>query len=87
MTEVPGNASEVLLLRSLKSKRAKSVYIPPNRNGNQRRTAIIMFATKKDMQAAQSRPIIFNNSRVYWVNREKRETRRRGSIKEERERS
>jgi hypothetical protein len=30
LTELPGNASEVLLLRCLRSKGAKSVYIPPN---------------------------------------------------------
>ena len=46
-----------------------------------------MFATEKDRQAAQSRLIMFNNFWVYWINREKRETRRRESIKEERGRS
>src|ERR1043166_6970332 len=36
LTELPGNASEVLLLQCLRSKGAKSVYIPPNRNSNQK---------------------------------------------------
>src|ERR1043165_1312260 len=85
LTELSGNASEVLLLRSLKSKGAKSVYIPPNRNGNQRRTATIIFATEKEMKAAQSKPIMYNNFRVYWINKEKRETRRRERSREERE--
>jgi len=47
LTGLLGNASEVLLLRCLKNKKAKSVYIPPNRNGNQRRAATITFASKE----------------------------------------
>jgi len=87
LTELPGNASEVLLLRSLKSKGAKSVYIPPNRNGNQRRTATVIFATEREMKAAQSKPIMYNNFRVYWVNERKSEPRRRESLRKERGRS
>jgi hypothetical protein len=34
LTELPGNASEVLLLRCLRSKGVKSVYISPNQNRN-----------------------------------------------------
>src|SRR6185295_8748181 len=82
LTELPGNASEVLLLRCLRSKGAKSVYIPPNRNGNQRKTALITFATEEDMMAAQSKPIMYNNFQIYWVNK-----RRRESFKEKRGRS
>jgi len=63
------------------------VYIPPNRNGNQRRTATVIFATEREMKAAQSKPIMYNNFQVYWVNREKKDTRRRGSFREERGRS
>ena len=63
------------------------MYIPPNRNGNQRRTATVVFATEREMKAAQSKLIMYNNFRVYWVNREKRDTRRRESFREERGRS
>jgi hypothetical protein len=87
LTELPGNASEVLLLRCLRSKGAKSVYIPPNRNGNQKRTALIIFATEEDMRAAQSKPIMYNNFRVYWVNERRKEPRSRESFKNRRERS
>ena len=54
LTELPGNASEVLLLRCLKKKDAKSVYILMNRNRNQRRSAIITFALEKEIEAAQT---------------------------------
>src|SRR6185436_18244494 len=57
LMELPGNASEVLLLRCLRKKGARSVYIPSNRNGNQRRSAIITFASAEEMEAAQTRPI------------------------------
>jgi hypothetical protein len=87
LTELPGNASEVLLLRCLRSKGAKSVYIPPNRNGNQKRTALITFATEEDMKAAQSKPIMYNNFQVYWVNGKEKELKRRGNFKDRRGRS
>jgi len=61
LTDLLRNVSEVLLLRCLRSKGARSVYIPSNRNGNQKKTAMIMFATEEDMEAAQSKPIMYNN--------------------------
>ena len=61
LIELPGNASEVLLLRCLKKKGAKSVYIPPNKNENQRKSATIMFASAEKIKAAQTRLIRFNN--------------------------
>ncbi|CAG8646886.1 2956_t:CDS:2, partial [Paraglomus occultum] len=54
LTELPGNASEVLLL---------------------------------EMKAAQSKLIMYNNFRVHWINREKREIRREERFREERGRS
>src|SRR6185295_5242325 len=77
LTELPSNASEVLLLRCLRSKGAKSVHIPPNRNGNQRRTATIIFATEEEVKAAQSKPIMYNNFRVYWTSEKNKEARRK----------
>jgi hypothetical protein len=76
ITDLPSKASEVLLLRCLRSKGAKSVYIPPNRNGNQRRTAIITFATEEEMKAAQSKPIRYNNFQVSWLNERRKEIRK-----------
>jgi flagellar biosynthesis GTPase FlhF len=46
-----------------------------------------MFATERDMRAAQTKPIMYNNFRVYWVNEEKRETRKRESFEVGRGRS
>ena len=37
-----------------------------NKNGNQRRSAIITFASKKKMEAAQTKPIRFNNYLLFW---------------------
>src|ERR1043165_2071980 len=77
LTELPGNASEVLLLRCLRSKRAKSVYIPPNRNGNQKRTATIMFATEEEKRVVLTKPIMYNNFQIYWIKEEREEVRKR----------
>jgi len=61
LLELPGNVSEVLLLHCLRKKGAKSVYILTNRNGNQRRSATITFSSEEDKEAAQTKPIRFNN--------------------------
>ena len=37
-----------------------------NRNGNQRRSAIITFASKEEMKAAQTKLIRFNNHLLFW---------------------
>ena len=66
MLELPGNASEVLLLHCLRKKGAKSVYILTNRNGNQRRSAIVTFVSEEDKEAAQTKPIRFNNHLLFW---------------------
>src|ERR1043165_7258370 len=70
LKDLPASASEVLLLRCLKSRGAKSVYIPFNRNGNQRRSAIVTFATEEEMNAAKSKLIRYNNHLVFWKNAE-----------------
>jgi hypothetical protein len=76
LLEIPKEASEVLLLRSLRSKGAKSVYIPANRNGNSRRFAIIAFASQEELEAAQSKLIRYNNHTVFWEDyEEKRKSR------------
>ena len=66
LIELLGNASEALLLQCLKKKDARSVYIPSNKNGNQRRSAIITFASAEEMEAAQTKPIRFNNHLLFW---------------------
>jgi len=68
LTGLPGDASEVLVLRCLRNKGAKAVYIPPNRNGNQRRSATVAFATERDLNAAQTKPIRFGNHVLSWKN-------------------
>jgi len=37
-----------------------------NRNSNSRRFAIITFASQKELEAAQSKPIRYNNHTVFW---------------------
>ena len=54
--EVPKGAFEVLLLRSLKNKKAKSVFMPINSNGNSKGFAIVIFANQEDLDLAQSKP-------------------------------
>ena len=66
MLELPENASEVFLLCCLRKRGAKSVYIPTNRNGNQRRSAIVTFASEEGKEAAQMKPIRFNNHLLFW---------------------
>jgi hypothetical protein len=77
LLELPGNASEVLLLRCLRKKGAKSVYIQVNRNGNQRRSATITFTSEKEIKVAQTKPIRFNNYLLFWQEslKEKRENK------------
>ena len=57
------------------------MYIPANRNGNQKKFAIITFAKQEEMEAAQSKPIKYNNYTVHWENYTgKKPAQRRGSI-------
>jgi len=64
----------VLLLRCLRNKGAKMVYIPVNRNRNQKKFAIITFANAQKAEAAQTTPIWYNNHRVSWKNPRRRKT-------------
>jgi ribosomal protein S4 len=50
-----------------------------NRNGNQRRSATITFASEKEMEAAQTKPIRFNNHLLFWQeeSREKKHSERK----------
>lgn len=66
LLEIPRGASETLLLRSLRSKGAKSVFIPRNRNGNPKGFALVSFANAKELANAQSRPMRYNNYTVFW---------------------
>ena len=52
LLEVPKEASEVLLLRSLKSRGAKSVFMPTNSNGNSKGFAVVTFANRVDLDNA-----------------------------------
>ena len=57
LLEVSKEASEVLLLQSLKNKGAKSIFMPTNSNGNPKGFAIVTFANQEDLEAAQSKLI------------------------------
>jgi hypothetical protein len=57
------------------------VYIPTNRNRNQRRSAIVTFASEKEMKTAQTKPIRFNNHLLFWQG----ETKKRKQNEEEEE--
>jgi len=74
LLDIPKGASEVLLLRCLRNKRAKVVYIPVNRNRNQKNFAIITFTNAQEAEAAQTTPIWYNNHRVSWENLRRRKT-------------
>jgi hypothetical protein len=76
LLDVPRGASEVLLLRCLRNKGAKAVYIPHNRNGNQRKFAIVTFANAEEADKAQTSPIWYNNHRVAWENGPRKEKKR-----------
>ena len=57
LKDIPKGASEVLLLHCLRNKGAKAVYIPHNRNKNQRKFAIVTFANAKKADKVQTSPI------------------------------
>ena len=66
-------ASEVLLLRLLRNKGAKSVFVPMNRNGNPRGYAIITFESQEELERARSKPLSYNNQTLFWDGYEPRE--------------
>ncbi|HXF29643.1 MAG TPA: RNA-binding protein, partial [Chlamydiales bacterium] len=71
LLEIPRSTSEVLLLRMLKNRGAKSAYIPANRNSNARGYAVITFKSQRDLEAAVSKPFRYYNRTVYWESRVK----------------
>jgi hypothetical protein len=73
LLDIPKEASEVLLLWCLRSKGAKAVYIPYNRNKNQKKFAIITFASVQELETAQTTPIWYNNHRVSWENPQRKD--------------
>jgi hypothetical protein len=82
LLNIPKEASEVLLLRCLKNKGAKAVYIPYNRNGNQKKFAIITFENALVAEEAQTTPIWYNNHRVSWENPRKKKVQERNESRE-----
>ena len=51
-----------------------------NRNGNQRRSAIITFASEEEMEAAQTKPIRFNNHLLFWQEEAREKKYNKGKV-------
>ena len=62
---IPKEASEVLMLRLLRNKGAKSVFVPMNSNGNPREYAIITFESQEELERARSKPINYGNHTLF----------------------
>ena len=75
---IPKEASEVLMLRLLRNKEAKSVFVPMNSNGNPRGYAIITFESQEELERARSKPINYGNHTLFWDRYEARKV----SVKE-----
>src|SRR5260363_83227 len=71
----------MLLLCSLRQKRAKAVYIPHRRSGSMKQSAVITFKDQKDLENATTKPIKYNNWTLIWANEvKKREIRLKRSL-------
>ena len=68
ITNVPKYAIDSLLLRQLSRVKAKSVYITNNRNGNQRKTALVYFESYEDLVKAREVGIYYYNTKLSWWN-------------------
>src|SRR5260364_270029 len=66
LQNIPRTALESSLLRQLKYHKAKSVFIPNNRNRNPRSLAFIYFAESQDLNKATSQSVYYYNTRFHW---------------------
>ncbi|CAG8452075.1 13532_t:CDS:2, partial [Gigaspora rosea] len=67
---LPRTAKEILLLRQLAHTKAKGVFIPPNKNGNQKQIAIVYFDSKMAGKEALKHRIRYYNHVLDWSNEE-----------------
>ena len=58
---IPKEAKESLLLRCLKDKGAKAIYIPRGRNGMTKDYAVVTFESQQELEEASSKPFRYNN--------------------------
>jgi hypothetical protein len=65
VTNVPYRAEEGELLEQARRAKAKMVYIPKF-NNSYRRSAFIYFDSEEELRDAQSKPIFYYNTRLYW---------------------
>ena len=63
---VSKEASEVLMLRLLRNKGAKSVFVPVNRNRNLKGYAIITFESQEELKRGRSKLLNYNNHMLFW---------------------
>ena len=66
LTGITEGLSETLLLRHLKDRKAKAVYIPKRRSGYMKQIAKVTFANKKEMEEAKRKLVRYNNLTLYW---------------------
>ncbi|CAG8669831.1 1106_t:CDS:2, partial [Gigaspora margarita] len=66
LQNIPRTALESSLLKQLKYHKAKSVFIPNNRNGNSRSLVFIYFAESQDLNKATSQSVYYYNTRLHW---------------------
>ena len=64
--EVPEDAQEILLLRCLRDRGAKAVYIPRKRNGQQKDFAVVTFESQEELEKASEKPCRYNNTMLRW---------------------
>lgn len=66
LTGISAAASEVLILRATRNLGAKAVYIPYNRNQNQRKIAWVYFENQEDKRTAARRHVNYQNVNLQW---------------------
>lgn len=71
---IPREAQEVLLLRCLKDKGAKAIYIPRRRGGSAKDYAVVTFESQQDLEDASSKPFRYNNWLLKWAKKSKDRT-------------
>ena len=64
--EVPEDTQEILLLRCLRDRDAKAVYIPRKRNGQQKDFVVVTFESQEELEKASEKPCRYNNTMLRW---------------------
>ena len=59
---VPEDAQEILLLRYLRDRSTKAVYILQKRNGQQKDFTVVTFESQEELEKASEKPCRYNNT-------------------------